>query len=80
MKAHGVLNLTPRQELYLRAVCRGDSRQEVADEAYVSYETVRNTLGMVYRALGTPNAAAACYLLGVADQRAVGLVRLKKTA
>lgn len=63
------LNLTPRQILYLRAVCKGDSRQEIADEAYVSYETVRNTLGTVYRQLGTRNAAGACYALGMADQR-----------
>lgn len=63
------LGLTKRQELYLRQVCRGDSRQEIAAEAFVSYATVRNTLGTVYRLLGVRNAAGACYALGISDQR-----------
>lgn len=69
MKDHGALGLTPRQELYLRAACKGDTRQEIADEAYVSYATVRSTLSAVYRVLGARNAAAACYALGMADTK-----------
>lgn len=72
MSHHGALNLTPRQELYLRAVCRGDSRQEVADEAFVSCHTVRNALRTIYRAMGVRNAAGACWHLGAWDQREAG--------
>jgi DNA-binding NarL/FixJ family response regulator len=69
MKRHGALNLTPREELYLRGMCNGDNRQEVAEACHVAVSTVRNTLSLVYQKIGARNATAACYLLGVADQR-----------
>jgi DNA-binding NarL/FixJ family response regulator len=65
-----ILGLTSRQDLYLRAICRGDQRSEVAEAAFVSVSAVREAMRTAYRLLGVRNAAAACYALGLEDAKA----------
>lgn len=64
----GVFGLTPRQETYLRGICRGYRRKDVAAREFVSEDTVRCGLNAVYRAMHERSAAGACYRLGLFDQ------------
>jgi DNA-binding NarL/FixJ family response regulator len=66
------LGLTPRQELYLRGMCNGERRKETATNAGRSDGAVRCGLTKAYRTLRVRNAAEACYVLGIFDQRAGG--------
>lgn len=61
------LGLTPRQELYLRGMCNGDLRKEVATNAGRSRGGVAWVLGEAYRALKVRNRGEACYVLGTWD-------------
>ena len=62
-------SLTPRQRETLRLLSAGASTDEIADELYISKETVRNHIRQILRALDAHSRLAA-----VAKARALGLV------
>jgi LuxR family maltose regulon positive regulatory protein len=50
--AHGYDELTPRERTVLRLLAQGRSKREIAEELYVSFNTVHSHTKAVYRKLG----------------------------
>jgi serine/threonine protein kinase/WD40 repeat protein len=59
VKARPVEGLTPREIDILLLLAERKSNQEIAQELFLSYETVRWHLGNIYKKLGAPNRSQA---------------------
>jgi len=68
-----LIQLTPREELLVKALASTASRKQIADDLYVSVNTIRKQLATLYRKLGVSTRAEA-----LARLARLGLPRSRK--